>query len=174
MAAVDELLKKCLTLARAKETRKRSVKTYDLYLQFLKANHLEHSENSFALFLAFLLENDYAVATVKCMMYQLKFRLLLNNLEDFSNSVQVTLLFQGAKKVQKRGPPGLKQLKQPVTFELLSQIVDASSVCATSKYEEKLLKALFTMAFYGLFRVGEITFTKNPSTVILREEVKDN
>ena len=88
--------------------------------------------------------------------------------------MQVTLLFQGAKKGQKRGPPGLKQLKQPVTFELLSRIVDASSVCATSKYEEKLLKASFTVAFYGLFRVGEITFTKNPSTVILCEEVKDN
>ena len=108
------------------------------------------------------------------MTYQLKFRLLLNNLRGFLNSAQVTLLFQGAKKVQRTGPPRFKELKQPVTFQLLSRIVDASSVCATSKYKEKLLKALFTVAFYGLFRVGELTFTKNPSTVILCKEVKDN
>ena len=120
-------------------------------MQFCGGEQFEHSENAYALFLAFLIENDYAVATVKHMTYQLKFRLILNNFPDYSNSPQVTLLFQGARNIQKEGPPSRKQLKQPVTFELLVKIVDAAAVCASLKSQEKLMKAMFMVAFYGLF-----------------------
>ena len=108
------------------------------------------------------------------MMYQLKFWLEINQFKDYSGSPTVNLLFQGAKKVQQSGPLGGKQLKQPVTFELLTKLVNAAAVCAASKFEELLMKAMFTVAFYGLFRASEITKNHNLKAVIFREDIKHN
>ena len=66
-------------------------------------------------------------------------------------------------------PP--KKIKRPVTYATLQRLMRVTPVCCETRAEELLMNAMFSVAFYRLLRVGEVTLNVNPKTVILREDI---
>ena len=58
-----------------------------------------------------------------------------------------------------------------MTYATLQRLMRVMPVCCETRAEELLLNAMFSVAFYGLLRVGEMTLNINPKTVILREDM---
>ena len=104
MAIVHGLVKKCKTLAKAESTRKQSLATYDQYHNFLTANFLEHSLDSYLLYLGYLVDHEYATQMIRLKQYHLKFRLELNNLPDYGQMDRVKLFMQGLQRITSGDP----------------------------------------------------------------------
>ena len=64
-----------------------------------------------------------------------------------------------------------KMVKEVITFQLLKKVLDAILGCSNTKFEEKLLKALYVVAFHGLVRIREVTKGSNPNTIIRKQEI---
>ena len=53
----------------------------------------------------------------------------------------------------------LQDFRLPITYDILIKICyELNSVC-NSQYESVLFKAAYTLAFFGLFRVGELVYS---------------
>ena len=139
---------------------------YENYKRFMEENNLEHNLETYNLFIGFLADNDYEAVTIKSKINMLKFRTDLEGLEDFSAAPRTKLLVAGLKNAQHKLPP--KKIKKPVTYVDLRKLLSTTQVCCETRTEGLLLNAMFSVAFYGLLRVGEITLNVNPQTVILR------
>ena len=51
--------------------------------------------------------------------------------------------------------PSPKELREPITIELPGKLVAALGPVSDSIYEQKMFKAAYLLAFFGLFRIGE-------------------
>ena len=56
---------------------------------------------------------------------------------------------------------GTRDSRLPITLLILHRLLESIDKVITNVYHSKLLKAMFLVAFYGLFRVGEITVQKS-------------
>ena len=125
-----------------------------MYKKFLEENEVTHGIDSYCRFFGVLAQSDYAPSVIREKMYQLKFRLNLNGMTDFSTSLSAQLFLRGLQNFSHKYVP--KGCKKSIPYDLLTKMINAASFCATSKTEEMLLKAMFTTAFFGLFRMGEL------------------
>ena len=46
--------------------------------------------------------------------------------------------------------------RQPITPDLLRKLIGVLPVICMSRYEAKMFTSVFTLAFFGLFRIGEL------------------
>ena len=66
---------------------------------------------------------------------------------------------------------GLTRLKSkadtrlPITTFILNKLVSVLPGICYNKYEDKMFKAAFTLSFWGLLRIGEITLSKEKMQV---------
>jgi hypothetical protein len=56
----------------------------------------------------------------------------------------------------KRSKSPQKDSRLPITIELLVKILSVLPIVCSSHYESELFTAGYTLAYYGLFRVGEL------------------
>ena len=124
MAIVHGLVKKCKILAKAESTRKQSLAMYHQYQKFLTANSLEHSIDSYLLYLGYLV---YHECTIHLKQYHLKFRLELNNLPDYGKSDRVILFMQVLQRITARNPK--RNIKLPISHEVLGKLIAAIPFC---------------------------------------------
>lgn len=62
--------------------------------------------------------------------------------------------------------------RHPFTMTSLGLIVGSLRSMVTDNYTFKLMRAMFLIAFFGLFRVGEIAYSvNNPQNVIKKEDI---
>ena len=62
----------------------------------------------------------------------------------------------------------------PITLFILNKILDSLPVIVSNPYHVVLLSALFSTAFYGLFRVGEITIQNSGEISLNLDNVRVN
>lgn len=106
-------------------------------------------------FIAHMYRNGLSHSTVNCYISGLSFYSKINNIEDFTQMFIVRKMIVGMKRTRSKCDTQL-----PITRELLKKIMAIlPSICSNS-YEAKLFKAAFSLAFYGFFRVGEVTVCK--------------
>ena len=67
---------------------------------------------------------------------------------------------------------GSADARLPITQFLLSRLILATDNIITSSYQATLFKAMLSVAFYGLFRIGEITVQKSGDISLLFENIK--
>ena len=133
MAVVHGLVKKCKTLAKAESTHKQSLVTYQQYQKFLMVNSLEHTIDSYLLFLGYLADHEYATRTIRLKQYHLKFRLELNNQTDYGKSERVKLFMQGLQRITACSPK--RNVKLPISYEVLGRLVSAIPLCVQNTFE---------------------------------------
>ena len=67
---------------------------------------------------------------------------------------------------------GVGDARLPITKFILHRLIDAVPTVVSNYYNSKLLKAMFLIAFYGLFRVGEITIQRNGEIALLLDQLQ--
>lgn len=76
------------------------------------------------------------------------------NVTDVTQNFVVRKVLEGLKRLKSRADTRL-----PITPRILNKIVTVLPGICFNRYEEIMFKAAFTLAFWGLFRVGEITIS---------------
>ena len=102
-------------------------------------------------FISNLSLKSYSVSSIKLSMSAISFCCKMKNQNETTNNFIVNKMLTGLSRINKR-----KDSRMPVTPEILRKIVLALPTICLSTYESKLFSSLFTMAFFGFFRVGEL------------------
>lgn len=102
-------------------------------------------------FISYLSLKSYSPSSVKLSMSAISFCCKIRNLNDSTNSFLVSKMLTGLSRTHKR-----KDLRMPVTSEILCKIILALPNICSSQYESILFSSLFSLAFFGFFRVGEL------------------
>jgi hypothetical protein len=77
----------------------------------------------------------------------------LNGHTDNTKSFLVTKILEGSKR--KNSPKA--DLRLPVSMNLLKRLIQSPPFVCTSVYESTMFASAFSLCFFGLLRVGEIT-----------------
>lgn len=103
-------------------------------------------------FIAHMFKSGLSHSTVNTYISGLSFFSRLNNYEDYTNKFIVRKLIDGVKR--SRSPQ--LDTRLPISRELLYRIISVLPSICSSSYESRLFSAAFSLAFHGLFRVGEL------------------
>jgi hypothetical protein len=114
-------------------------------------------------YLAYLFDNGFSHSTISCYISGLGFYCKINDMEDITQKFVVQTILEGIK----RSRPKQKDMRLPITRELLKVILSSLTTVCKSSYEINLFKAAFSLAFHGLFRVGELTVSNGMCRHIL-------
>jgi hypothetical protein len=104
-------------------------------------------------YLAYLFDNGFSHSTISFYISGLGFYCKINDMKDITQKFVVRKILEGIK----RSRPKQKDMRLPITRELLKVILSSLTTVCKSSNEVNLFKAAFALAFPGLFRVGELT-----------------
>lgn len=109
-----------------------------------------------SLFLAYLSLQGYSHNTARLYLSALSFHCKINSYIDVTKHFIISKVLEGMRRAARIRLPRL-----PITFNLLRSIVSKLGAVCFNDYERCLFCTAFTLAFFGFFRVGEITVTKH-------------
>ena len=92
----------------------------------------------------------------------------LNGQTDNTKSFLVAKILEGSKR--KNSPKA--DLRLPVSMNLLKQLIQSLPFVCTSVYESTMFASAFSLCFFGLLRVGEITRQSKGKHVIHGSDIK--
>lgn len=107
-----------------------------------------------ASFVSFCFNQNYSPATVTTYMSSISFIHKLKNMDDPTCSFIIKKMLEGFRRLR-----SIRDVRLPITKELLVKICSALQSVCYSAYESILFKAAFCLAYFGLFRVGELVHT---------------
>lgn len=109
--------------------------------------HLDHIMN----YIATLSLSNISPATIKLNIAAIAFQCKMFNVEDITQCFLIRKMMTGINRADKHIDNRL-----PVTLDILKKVVDGVYIVCTSNYESTLFAAIFTLAFFGFLRVGEL------------------
>ena len=102
-------------------------------------------------YIAWLSLKGYASSSIKSYVSALSYHCKIKNVADPTDTFVVKKLLVGLTRIDVR-----KDIRMPITHEILLKILIALPDVCFSNFEAILFSSLFTVAFYGFLRVGEI------------------
>ena len=120
------------------------------------------------LFIASLSLQGLSHSTASLYLCSIGFQCKIKNVKDSTKHYILSKILEGIKR-SKQG----QAVRLPITVSILNLIVNKlPAVCVTS-YESQLFKTAFCLAFFGFFRIGEITVSRKEyiSKVIAIQDV---
>ena len=108
------------------------------------------------LFIAHLFDKGISSATITSKLSSLSYYCKLVGIEDH---VQAFIVQKALVGVRKLAPS--QDLRMPITLSILESLIRNTSFVTDSYYESIMLKAMLSLAFYGLLRPGEMTDSIN-------------
>lgn len=120
-------------------------------------------------FIAFISIKNLAYNTAKSYISAIAFQCKILDKNDVTQHFIVKKCLEGMRRLKSRSDSRL-----PITENILQNIILTLPGISYNKYEEKLFKAAFVTAFWGLFRVGELTMCqgKNVDQLISIDDLK--
>ena len=106
-------------------------------------------------FIANCFEKGYAAATITTYIAGIGFYHKINGWTDPLNSFLIKKLLEGCRRLRPQA-----DTRAPVTLGILEKILSVLASICYSHYETTLFKAVFVLAYYGLFRVSELVYTE--------------
>lgn len=107
-------------------------------------------------FISYLFHEGYAYRTASTYISAIRFQHKILGVTDGSSETVISKMLEGYRRSRSATDSRL-----PITYDLLCKICSKlDSICA-SAYEAGLFRAAFTLAFFGLFRVGELVFSSS-------------
>lgn len=107
--------------------------------------------NSLAHFVEDLSLLGRSFATAKLYLAGIGAKHKLNNWPDPTDSFLIKKLLKGLSR-EDRG----REARQPKTFDRLKQLIACLRMVCINSFETALLRAAFSLAFFGLFRISEL------------------
>ena len=100
-------------------------------------------------FIAFISLRGLSHSTARSYISGISFCCKIKGLSDTTNNFVVSKMLKGFLKLNRRVDSRL-----PITHDLLGQIISTLPTICYTAYETALFKAVFCMAFFGFFRLG--------------------
>ena len=111
-------------------------------------------ENHIMLFVSFCFKKGYSAASVITYVSALSYFHKLHAYADPTEFFVLKKMLEGFRRLK-----GRKDVRAPITLDILSRIVGAlPSICFDS-YETALFRAAFCITYFCLLRVGEVVYT---------------
>lgn len=145
---------------------KNSLKSYETGLsafeQFRTAQNINKywppNLDTIVEFIAYLSLKGLSANTAKSYVLAIGYKCKVLGFSDVNKNFVVQKMLEGMKRLKNKADTRL-----PISEIILSKIILRLPGTCSNIYETKLFKAAFTLAFWGLFRVGEITVAKRQS-----------
>lgn len=144
--------------ANTKDTYRLGLQSFESFREEFKLNTIWPPPHSHVLlFVAYLSLMGKSHRTASCYVSAIGFRCkVLQSMPcNYSQSFVVKKMLEGMKRLK-----GTKDVRLPITLELLTNIIDKLPSVCFSAYEALLFAAAFSLAFHGFLRIGEIVYTK--------------
>lgn len=113
-------------------------------------------------FIAFLSVQGLSGGTISSYISGVSYHHKIQGIQDTTKFFIIGKALEGIKRIQggKRN-----DIRAPITVQLLSDMISCLDKVCKNKYEAALFSAVFSVAFFGLLRVGEITTSKSKSVI---------
>ena len=151
---MTELLHSAITKG-SRRTYERAWKTYvEFSFEFCDSRRslLPVSVNNLALFISYLSAQKFASSTISTYVSALSYVHKLGNFPDPTKNVLVQKLLTAHSKLHSS-----PDVRLPITRSVLQHLVLALNHTNSSAFQRLLYQTMFLVAFYGFFRVGELT-----------------
>lgn len=93
----------------------------------------------------------YSPATARLYVAGLGYYCKLKGVQDTTQNFVVKKMLLGMERVKKE-----KDSRLPITPKILEQVLEQLPFVCSTSYEACMFKALYSMAYFGVFRVGEL------------------
>lgn len=103
-------------------------------------------------FICFMSVRNLAQKTAKLYVAGISYHLKLGNHLDLTQNFLVRKLLEGYRR-----KASTHDSRMPITLDLLEKLLLILPLVCYNDYEVKLFSAAYSMAFFGFFRVGELT-----------------
>ena len=114
----------------------------------------------------------YAYSKVTCFLSAIRFNHKLQGLSepDPTSNFIIKKMLEGYR----RSKPS-QDTRLPVAFDILRRVCAGLESVCRSTFEHSLFLAAYTLAFFGLFRVGELVFTSDAMAIapLLASDILD-
>ena len=151
---MNDLLHSAITEG-SRKTYQRAWSTYvDFSTEFCKsgASLLPVSVNNLALFISYLSSRKFASSTISTYVSALSYVHKLANFPEPTKQFLVQKILAAHSKLNSS-----PDVRLPITRSVLQRLVLALNHTNSSAYQRLLYQTMFVVAFYGFFRVGELT-----------------
>ena len=151
---MTELLHSAITKG-SRRTYERAWKTYvEFSSEFCDSRRslLPVSVNNLALFISYLSAKEFASSTISTYVSALSYVHKLGNFPDPTKNFLVQKLLTAHSKLHSS-----PDVRLPITRSVLQHLVLALNHTNSSDFQRLLYQTMFLVAFYGFFRVGELT-----------------
>ena len=135
-------------------------------IPFQGMGSLPLSRQTVAAFIAYLHSTSFAPTTITSYTSALGHVHKLLGLYDPTTSALVQKLLVAANRINPT-----QDARLPLTQTILLRLMGAIDIMESGYRARVLLKAMFSVAFYGLMRVGEITKDKNKPPAINLDQI---
>jgi hypothetical protein len=158
----------------APSTQKVYSRAWTLYNQFstrhlgqrVGIDQLPLSSNSILMYVSYLNITGYAPATAISYVSAIGYT---HRAAGHGDPTSHTLVQKSLASLTKANPSCDSRL--PITLVVLHQLMAAADITISSLYIRTLIKAMFSVAFFGLMRVGEITSKKSQLPALLLSQL---
>ena len=170
---IERILECLKNLQHRSSTMKNYYNIWKLFNKFLiRLDNKPGSENEhswgkhFALYATYLVHQGAQSAAIKSYKSAVKAVLIADNYEWSDGKVMLNTITKACKIINDRlytRPPIYLCLLEQILFEVQRLFGGCSVVdkASTQPYLDITYKAIFILAYYGLFRVGELTLSKH-------------
>jgi len=107
-------------------------------------------------FVAFLSLSKKSAKTAQCYLSAISYKCKILGCSDETTGFIVAKVIQGMRRTS-----GKRDTRLPITPYILQRIVFTLPYICLNSFELKLFKATYTLAFWGLFRIGELTVSSS-------------
>jgi len=116
------------------------------------------------LFMAYCFEVGRAPSTIATYIAGINYYHKLHGWEDFQNSFIITKALDVCKR-----RPHRKDLRAPITIDVLVALCLVLLQTCYNRFETLLFHALFTLAYFGSFRVGELVASGSSVNLFVKD-----
>ena len=121
--------------------------------------HFSASEENIALYISHLDLKNLQPSTIQSHLSAISFLSQMNNMQDHTGSFNVEKIMKSLHKKSHTTDTRL-----PINQNLLNSIIYITATQCDSVYESALYRAMFSLSYYALLRVGECTQSKHVLT----------
>ncbi|VDI80146.1 Hypothetical predicted protein [Mytilus galloprovincialis] len=155
-ASLESVTAQLLQASLSHSTRQSYKRMLNVFQQFCKEKFpvvqpFPSTSIMIAHFISFLFLKNYQPSTIASYISAISFVHKLNFWSDPTDSFFIKKIIKGAQNLRSSSDNRL-----PITKEILSKLVAAIPVVVQSPYNQILLRAMMSLAFYCFLRIGEM------------------
>ena len=132
-----------------------ALKTFNTFRQqYGLMNMWPAPESQIACFISYCFNQGFLPATVSTYLSAVSYIHKIKHYSDPTQSFLIKKILDGLKRLRSRS-----DIRAPITYDILVQICQVLPFVCFNTYEIALFRAIFSLAYFGLLRVGELVYT---------------